>query len=67
MVSTVSRRNDSTQFNLPFTIRCTARNNNLDGGGGRRSHDLSEALLNVLDPQTLSSDYGIVPDVVVRV
>jgi len=50
---------------LTICIRCTARNNNLDGGGGRRSHELTEALLDVLDPQTLSNDYGIIHDIVV--
>ncbi|KIM59004.1 hypothetical protein SCLCIDRAFT_27590 [Scleroderma citrinum Foug A] len=44
--------------------RCTARNNNLDGGGGHRSRELTEALLDVLDPQTLLNDYGIVHNIV---
>ncbi|KIM61542.1 hypothetical protein SCLCIDRAFT_25845 [Scleroderma citrinum Foug A] len=43
---------------------CTTRNNNLDGGGGGRSHELMEVLLDLLDPQMLSSDYGIVHDIV---
>jgi len=55
------------QLILLFHIRCSARNNNLDGGSGRHSHELSEALANVLDPHTLSDDYGIVNDILVHV
>jgi len=55
------------QFVLLFSIRCTAQNNNLDGGGGCRSHELSEALTAVLDPRTLSEEYGIVSNILVRV
>lgn len=51
---------------LTVCTRCTAHNNNLDGGGGLQSHELMEVLLNLLDPQMLSSDYGIVHDIVVH-
>ena len=51
---------------LLFSVRCSAKNNNLDGGGGRHSHELSEALIAVLDPRMLSDDYGIVNDILVR-
>jgi len=50
---------------LTICIRCTAHNNNLDGSGGRWSHKITEALLGVLDPQTLSNEYGIIHDIVV--
>lgn len=55
------------KINLLYTIRCTTHNNNLDGGGGRLSHELTDTLLAVLDPQTLSNDYGIIHDIVVCV
>jgi len=55
------------QLILLFSIRCSARNNNLDGGSGCHSHELSEALADVLDPCMLSDDYGIVNDILVRV
>jgi len=55
------------QLILLFHIRCSAQNNNLDGASGCHSHELSEALTNVLDPHTLSDDYGIVNNILVRV
>ncbi|KIM52381.1 hypothetical protein SCLCIDRAFT_32667 [Scleroderma citrinum Foug A] len=42
---------------------CTSQNNNLDGGSGCCSHELSGALTDVLDPHTLSNNYGIVNDI----
>ena len=50
-----------------FTTRCTSQNNNLDGGSGCCSHELSGALTDVLDPHMLSNDYGIVNDIMVHV
>ena len=55
------------QLILLFSIRCSAQNNSLDGGGGRHSHELSEALSDLMDPHTLSDDYGIVNNILVRV
>ncbi|KIM69014.1 hypothetical protein SCLCIDRAFT_104190 [Scleroderma citrinum Foug A] len=43
---------------------CTACNNDLDGLGGPRSQELREALIDVLEPQVLWDEYGIVYDVV---
>ncbi|KAI9439187.1 hypothetical protein H4582DRAFT_2111330 [Lactarius indigo] len=40
--------------------RCTALPSNLDIGGERRSQELMNALINVLDPGSLWSQYGIV-------
>ncbi|PPQ82127.1 hypothetical protein CVT24_012430, partial [Panaeolus cyanescens] len=41
--------------------RCTAKWNNLDGGGGsRRSHELHLALMDALGPTVLWDEYGIV-------
>ncbi|KAI9441589.1 hypothetical protein H4582DRAFT_2110402 [Lactarius indigo] len=40
--------------------RCTALPGNLDIGGERRSQELTNALINVLDPGSLWSQYGIV-------
>jgi len=54
------------QLILLFSVRCSAKNNNLDGGSGCRSHELSEALIAVLDPHMLLDDYGIVNDILVR-
>jgi len=55
------------QLILLFSIRCSTQNNNLDGGDGHRSHELSEALADVLDPHTLSDDYGIVNNILLCV
>lgn len=43
--------------------RCNAAWNNLDGEGGRRSHELTLALFNALDRVALWDDYGIVSDI----
>ncbi|KDR77955.1 hypothetical protein GALMADRAFT_94455 [Galerina marginata CBS 339.88] len=40
--------------------RCDAAWNNLDGGGGRRAHRLTEALFEALGTKALWDDYGIV-------
>ena len=53
--------------NILATGRCTACNNDLDGMGGHRSKELREALIDVLEPQVLRDEYGIVYDVVVSV
>ncbi|KAF5379796.1 hypothetical protein D9615_005664 [Tricholomella constricta] len=42
--------------------RCTAPSNNLDGKGGRRSHELTLAVIAALDVKTLWEQYGIVSD-----
>ena len=48
-----------------LTIRCTADSSNLDGKGGRQSHELTEAAMAAFDEQTLWFDYGIVAGVMV--
>lgn len=45
--------------------RCDAHWNNLDGGGGRRSHELTEALSKALGTKALWDDYGIIDGVMV--
>ncbi|THU79867.1 hypothetical protein K435DRAFT_696868 [Dendrothele bispora CBS 962.96] len=40
--------------------RCTAHRADLDGEGGRRSHILTEALMNALSSRVLWDEYGIV-------
>jgi hypothetical protein len=45
--------------------RCTARPEDLDGEGGRRSHEHTDALLDLLDLKMLWDDYGIVGDIIV--
>ncbi|KAM6502974.1 hypothetical protein JOM56_002951 [Amanita muscaria] len=40
--------------------RCTALKNDIDGKGGRRTHELTRALIEALDEKTLWFDYGIV-------
>ena len=52
-------------INIVATDRCTACNNDLDGLGGPCSQELREALIDVLEPQVLWDEYGIVYDVVV--
>ena len=42
-----------------------APSNDLDIGGERRSHVLTNALVNAVDPGTLWFQYGIVADVTV--
>ena len=48
-----------------FCSRCTARADNLDGEGGRRSHELTLAAMAALDAKTLWDEYGIVSDLMV--
>ncbi|KAF7344723.1 hypothetical protein MVEN_01633000 [Mycena venus] len=43
--------------------RCTASNKDLDGEGGRRTQEHTEALLDVFDHKRLWDDYGIISDV----
>ena len=47
--------------------RCDAPWNNLDDGGGRRSHELTQALFKALGTKALWDDYGIVDGVMVRI
>ncbi|KAM6503138.1 hypothetical protein JOM56_000081 [Amanita muscaria] len=42
---------------------CTASNKDLDGEGGRRTHELTEVLMDAHDGKTLWFDYGIVPGI----
>lgn len=52
---------------LPSMIRCRARPENLDDpGAGRRTHELTDALIDTYDPGTLWATEGIRDDVVVR-
>ena len=46
-------------------IRCTAHQNDLDGGGGRRSRDHTELLVSELELGVLWDEYGLVGDIVV--
>jgi Plavaka transposase len=46
-------------------IRCDAPSDNLDGEGGRRSHELTLALFDALDKKALWDDYGIIDDIMV--
>jgi hypothetical protein len=46
-------------------IRCTAHQNNLDGGGGRRSRDHTELVVSELELGVLWEEYGLVGDIVV--
>ncbi|KAJ6582258.1 hypothetical protein B0H19DRAFT_1207698 [Mycena capillaripes] len=43
--------------------RCTASNKDLDGEGGRRTQEHTEALFDVFDHKRLWDDYGIIGDV----
>lgn len=45
--------------------RCDAPRQNLDGGGDRRTHGVTDALLDSLDLKDLWDDYGIVGDLLV--
>lgn len=48
-------------------VRCTALNEDLDGNiGGRRTHELTEVLMEVLDEKGLWFNYGIVSGIMVR-
>ena len=46
-------------------IRCTAHQDDLDGGGGRRSRDHTELLVSELELGVLWDEYGLVGDIVV--
>ena len=46
-------------------IRCTAHQNDLDGGGGRWSCDHTELLVSELELGVLWDEYGLVGDIVV--
>ncbi|KAG6885247.1 hypothetical protein C0992_005299 [Termitomyces sp. T32_za158] len=46
-----------------WCARCTARFDDLDGLGGRRSHILTQALFQSLGRKALWDDYGIVSDI----
>ncbi|KAJ7026458.1 hypothetical protein C8F04DRAFT_1296863 [Mycena alexandri] len=41
---------------------CARSNKNLDGAGGRRSHELTDAFFEALDRKALWDEYGIIPD-----
>ncbi|KAG6905029.1 hypothetical protein DXG01_005543 [Tephrocybe rancida] len=43
-----------------WCAKCNALHNNLDGEGGRRSHDLTLALMDAMGSQVLWDEYGIV-------
>ncbi|KAF8171247.1 hypothetical protein K438DRAFT_2024120 [Mycena galopus ATCC 62051] len=43
--------------------RCTASNKNLDGEGGRRTQEHTEALFDIFDHKRLWDEYGIIGDV----
>ncbi|KAJ7589438.1 hypothetical protein C8J56DRAFT_1049095 [Mycena floridula] len=43
-----------------WCARCTAKHDDLDGPGGRRSHEHTEGLYDVLDKKRLWDDYGII-------
>ncbi|KAG6822806.1 hypothetical protein H0H92_012505, partial [Tricholoma furcatifolium] len=46
-----------------WCTRCTARFDDLDGPGGRRSHEHTLALFDILGKRSLWDDYGIVSDI----
>lgn len=50
---------------LMLMISCDANFNDLDKGGSRRSHALTEALMDTMDTKTLWDDYGIVDGIMV--
>lgn len=56
---------ESKCFSDLIVIRCTAQQNNLDGGGGRRSRDHTELLVRELELGVLWDEYGLVGDIVV--
>jgi len=47
---------------MEWDCRCTAQADNLDGEGGRQSHELTLAAMAALDLKTLWEEYGIVSD-----
>ncbi|KAJ7683440.1 hypothetical protein B0H17DRAFT_1160912 [Mycena rosella] len=47
-----------------WCARCDASNKDLDGEGGRRSHDHTDALFEAFDHKTMWDDYGVIPDVI---
>jgi hypothetical protein len=47
-------------------FRCTARPEDLDGEGGRRSREHTELLVRELELGALWNEYGLVGDIVVR-
>ncbi|KAJ7698292.1 hypothetical protein B0H17DRAFT_1158368 [Mycena rosella] len=47
-----------------WCARCDASNKDLDGEGGRRSHDHTDALFEVFDHKAMWDDYGIIPEVI---
>jgi hypothetical protein len=51
---------------IPFS-RCTAKRTDLDGGGGRRSREHTELLVNEFELGTLWDEYGLVGDIIVHV
>jgi hypothetical protein len=50
---------------LTVSTRCTAKWNDLDAGGGRRSHKLTEALYEALEKKELWDEYGIIDGIMV--
>ena len=46
--------------------RCTAMNTDLDGQAGRRSHDLTAKLKEIINSKMLWEEYGIDDDITVR-
>lgn len=51
------------QFSLYY--RCTARKDDLDGGGGHRSREHTELLVSEFELGTLWDEYGLVGDIIV--
>ena len=45
-------------------IRCTAHQNDLDGGSGHRSRDHTELLVSELELGVLWDEYGLIGDIV---
>ena len=45
--------------------KCTAKNDDLDGTRGRRTHALTEAAMGIFDKKALWNDYGIVSGIMV--
>lgn len=54
---------DLGNYSDEIKCRCNAAWDNLDGEGGRRSHELTLALFDALDRVALWDDYGIVSDI----
>jgi hypothetical protein len=51
---------------ISLVYRCTAKQVNLDGGGGQRSREHTELLVSEFELGVLWDEYGLVGDIVVR-